>query len=258
MAVFECQRAGVCVCETHTEQDGDSGHHTAAQGENDAAGYVREVRGFDGHVEIECIEDPGRTQKRGQHREESGDSAALTACALAAAALPPIRSLPRSHASLSPALGAPHSQLHALRQRPYQRPTLVHSAVQIGGFWTPSRCVCAVGNVSLRGRGWRADAVFRGGVQIARRDDRTGKSLIQLPLLPTMRSRLLWETDARLLVARSRACSNQSTFKKKKNIKSNQLQTYSNQSFTFLLSKYKAESKYSYKLFLQDYSDDDG
>lgn len=215
MAVFECQRAGVCVCEAHTEQDGDSGHHTAAQGENDAAGYVREVRGFDGHVEIECIEDPGRTQKRDQHREESGDSAALTACALAAAALPPIRSLPRSHASLSLALGAPHSQLHALRRRPYQRPTLVHSAVQIGGFWTPSRCVCAVGNVSLRGRGWRADAVFRGGVQIARRDDRTGKSLIQLPLLPTMCSRLLWETDARLLVARSRACSNQSTFKKK-------------------------------------------
>lgn len=54
------------VCVKRTEQDGDSGHHAAAQGENDAAGYVRVVRGFNGHIEIECIEDPGCAQKRGQ------------------------------------------------------------------------------------------------------------------------------------------------------------------------------------------------
>lgn len=49
-----------------TEQDGDGCHHAAAEGEKDAAGYVGAVWGSDGDIEIECIEDPGRTQKRGQ------------------------------------------------------------------------------------------------------------------------------------------------------------------------------------------------
>lgn len=54
-------------CVKRTEQDGDSGHHAAAEGENDAAGYVVAVRGSNGDVEIECIEDSGCTQQRGQH-----------------------------------------------------------------------------------------------------------------------------------------------------------------------------------------------
>lgn len=49
-----------------TEQDRDGRHHTAAEGEDDAAGYVRAVGGSDGDTEIECIEDPGSTQKRSQ------------------------------------------------------------------------------------------------------------------------------------------------------------------------------------------------
>lgn len=56
----------VCRCLKRTEQDGDGCHHTAAEGENDAAGYVGAVGGFNGDVEIECIEDPGGTQERGQ------------------------------------------------------------------------------------------------------------------------------------------------------------------------------------------------
>lgn len=124
-------------------------------------------------------------------------------------ALTPVRSLLGCLASLSPALRAPHSQLHALWGRAYQRSTLVRGGVQIGGFWTPSWCVCAVGNFSLRGRGWRADTVFRVGFQVVRCDDWTGNSLIQLRLLGLIRSRLVWEVASGLLVARSRACSNQ-------------------------------------------------
>lgn len=50
-----------------TEQDGDGSHHTAAQGENHTAGYVGAVWGFNVDVEVECIEHPGCTEKRGQH-----------------------------------------------------------------------------------------------------------------------------------------------------------------------------------------------
>ena len=50
-----------------TEQDGDGRHHAAAEGENDAAACVGAVGGSYGDIEIECIEDPGCTQKRGQH-----------------------------------------------------------------------------------------------------------------------------------------------------------------------------------------------
>lgn len=38
-----------------TEQDGDGCHHAAAQDENDAAGCVWAVGGFNWDVEIECI-----------------------------------------------------------------------------------------------------------------------------------------------------------------------------------------------------------
>lgn len=56
----------VCRCLKRTEQDWDGCHHTEAKGENDAAGSVGAVGGFNGDIEIECIEDPGCTQKRGQ------------------------------------------------------------------------------------------------------------------------------------------------------------------------------------------------
>lgn len=204
----------VCRCLKRTEQDGDGCHHAAAEGENNAAGCVRAVWGFNGDIEIECIEDPDCTQQRGQGREKSGNSAALTAFTLAAAAAAssPIRSPRRGFTSLCLLLWTPHSQLHALWRRAYQRSPLVHGAVQIGGFWTPSRCVCAVGNVSLRGLGWTADAVFHGGIQIVRCDDRKGKSLIQLPLVCLICSWLVREVVSGLLVAGSRACSEQSTF----------------------------------------------
>lgn len=213
MAVFALSvgGAGVVSCR-RTQQDGHGGHHAAAQREHDAAGRVGAVGRLDGDEEIECIQDPGRTQQRGQHGEEGGDSAALAAFALAAAAAARSRlgRLLGPLQSLSSPLGAPQRQLHALRRGPDQRPTLVGGAVQSGGSWTPSRRVCAVGNVSLRGRGWTADAVFRGSVQIARCDDGSGNSLIQLPLLRLIRSRLLGEVVSGLLVAGSAACSKQS------------------------------------------------
>lgn len=56
----------MCRCLKRTEQDGDGCHHAAAEGENDAAGSVGAVGGFNGDVEIECIEDPGCTQERGK------------------------------------------------------------------------------------------------------------------------------------------------------------------------------------------------
>lgn len=55
-----------CRCLKRTEQDGDGCHHTAAEGEDDTAGHVGAVGGFNGDIEIECIQDPGRTEKRGQ------------------------------------------------------------------------------------------------------------------------------------------------------------------------------------------------
>ena len=90
--------------------------------------------------------------------------------------------------------------------------TFIDSAVKIGGFWAPSRCVCAIGNVSLRGRGWKADAVFRGSVQIVCCDNGTGKILIQLPLLLLIGSWILWVVAIGRLVSGSRACAKQSRF----------------------------------------------
>lgn len=71
--------------EFRTNQDGEGCHNTAAEGENDATRYVGAVGRFNGNVEIECIEDPSRTQKRGQDGEEGGNSSAVTAFTLAAA-----------------------------------------------------------------------------------------------------------------------------------------------------------------------------
>lgn len=56
----------VCRCLKRTKQDGDGCHHTAAEGENDAAGCVGAVGGFNGDMEIECIQDPGCTEKGGE------------------------------------------------------------------------------------------------------------------------------------------------------------------------------------------------
>lgn len=94
----------VCRCLKRTEKDGDGCHHTAAEGENNTASNIGAVGGFNGDIEIECIEDPGCAQKRGQDREESGNSATLAAFTLAAAAAAPICSLLCSLASLSPPL----------------------------------------------------------------------------------------------------------------------------------------------------------
>lgn len=196
----------------HTEQDGDGCHHAAAQSENHAAGCVGAVRGSDGDVEIECIEDAGCTQERRQDREESLDPAARTALASAAAASSQIGGLICGLASVSPPLRAPHGQLHTLRRRTYQRSALVRCAVQIGGTRTPTQRICAVGKVSLGGQGWRADAVFSGGGQIVRCDGGTGRSWTQLPLLRLSCAWLLLEVVAGLMVARSGACSKRGTF----------------------------------------------
>lgn len=214
MVLTRCFLMSVCRWWKRTEQDGGGCHHATAQGENDTAGNVRAVGGFNGDIEIECIEEPSCTQKRSQHWEECKNSAALTASrpAAATATLSSIWSLLWGLASLSLALWGPHGQLHAFRRWAYQRSTLVHRGVQIGRFWTPSRRVCAVGKPSLWAWGWRADAVFRGGVQIVCCDDRTGKRLIQLPLLCLICSRRFFEADDGLLEARSSACWNQSMF----------------------------------------------
>ena len=211
-------RSDLLNFERPTQQDGQRCHGAAAQREHQATGQVRTVRQSDGNVEIECIENPHRAEERGQDGAQGRDPApAATQTAATAVAWRPL-ALRRLHGALltSPRppqrVRVPHRQLHALWRRAYQRPTLIHSGVQIGGFWAPPRCVCAVGNVSLRGRSWKADAVFRHGVQVVRCDDGTGKSLIQLPLLRLICSGLLWEVGGGgLLVAGSRACSNQST-----------------------------------------------
>lgn len=185
-----------------TEHDGERSHGAAAEGKNEAAAHVGAVRGPDGDVEVEQVEEAGCTQQRGQRREEGGNSAATTAAALAAAtaASTPIRSLLCSSTRLCLALWGPHSQLHTLLWQAQQRPTLVSSALQIGGLRTPSRCVCAVGNGALRGQGRRNDAVFSIGVQIVSGDDRAGKSLIRFALHRLICFRLIWEVNSGLLV----------------------------------------------------------
>lgn len=159
-----------------TEQEWDGCHHAAAEGEHDASGRVGAVGWFDGDVEIESVEYGSSTKQRGQDGEESGEPTAL-----AAAARSLLGGLQGRRARLPATLGAPHGQLHALKGRGYQGSALlVGGRVQVGGFWTPPRCVGTIGDVS---RARTADLVFfRPAIQVAHRRGRTGNTLIQLPL----------------------------------------------------------------------------
>lgn len=112
------------VC--HTKQDRDGCHHAAAEGEHDASGRVRAVGWFDGDVEIESIEYGSGAEQRCQDGEESGEPTALAAAVLAAAAAGSLLGgLQGCRVRLPTTLGAPHSQLHALWGRGYQRSPLL-------------------------------------------------------------------------------------------------------------------------------------
>lgn len=115
----------MCVC--RTKQDWDGCHHTAAEGEHDASGWVGAIGWFDGDVEIESVENGSSAGQRGQDGEESGEPTALAAAA-AAAAGSLLGDLHGRRARLPATLGAPHCQLHALQGRGYQgSPLLVNS-----------------------------------------------------------------------------------------------------------------------------------
>lgn len=190
-----------------TKQNGEWSHHTAAQGEDDPALSAGAFRDSDGDVDVEHIENPGRTKKRGQSWEEGREPAFQTACTQAAASSP-IWSLLCCSVCLTS--WAPHSQFNTLWWRAYEGPNLIYSTVQSVGFWTPSGWVSAVGDVSLGGWRLRASAVFNSGFQTDHCEDWTGTPLIRLPFFWLMSSRVP-RVSVLLVALQSWTCSKRST-----------------------------------------------